>query len=172
MTQGVPGSRRRDDAKTMRQRELARWIGATYHNTDKLMPLGRHGSFGILPRAAGFWIDERVSDLAWQSVARRFSQQADQFHVIDHAWIAGFSEQPHESWALVLEPYLSSEDIADRIISHFAAIVEEEWPLTCAALRSDQSSWNPGNCYPLVFTFVPGCMERFVKAALRWWLDH
>jgi hypothetical protein len=37
-------------------------------------------------------------------------------------------------------------------------------------LSKPQSSWNPGRCLPLVFTFWVGWAETVLQSAFRWWV--
>jgi hypothetical protein len=128
-----------------RQIELARWIGQTLHSGADLMPLGPHSSFALIPMGGGLWMDKKVGELAWQApayvIARQFGHR---YHVIDHAWLAGHASHPHESWALIAEPYLSSD--VNEQIEVFLAEYCAEWGLRAECLSTERSSWNPGSC--------------------------
>lgn len=166
---------KRQRLQAERQKELARSIGIALHDSPKLIPLGRHSSFGLQisrpGRGMGSWIEEKAGHLAFQAIALQLHRQAGTSHVIDHAWLAGSEYEPHEPWVLVSEPYISTEK-AEQIKAWFDQNLADEWYLVCETMPPARSSWNPGNCTPLVFTFAPGLAEYFVKHALTWWLNH
>jgi hypothetical protein len=148
-----------------RQAALAAEIGRTYPGGVELVPLGRPSSFGVPVLGGGYWMECSAQDLAWAAVALRI-QEVCSAAVIDHAWLAGHAQEPHEPWALVLEPYTSPEKVAP------IAPALAEWWLDVRVLPKRQSAWNPDGCLPIVMTFQPGCGERFAIHALRWLFDH
>lgn len=159
------------DSEACRQQQLAREIGKAFHQTDKLVPLGPHSSFGLMIRSdpLGLWMEKTLGEIAWQAVALQLQRQGGRSHVIDHAWLAGFKDPPHEAWALISEPYLDAER-AERIKEYFDEIADD-WSLECEVLPAARSSWNPGQCTPLVFTFWSGHAAAFARKAVTWWLD-
>lgn len=148
---------------------LAKAIGESFHQTDKLVPLGRSGSFSVGTMVHGIWTGERACDLAWWAVASQMQDAMKDKHVIDHAWLAVLDGSPAESWALVTEPYLDQQQSLD--LMRLAFDVMPDWEIDVHVLDKSQSSWNPGKCTPIVATFRPGRWEAFMRAALLWALN-
>jgi hypothetical protein len=159
---------RDDDKETLiRQRQLAQWIGTEFYQSNKLKPLGRHSSFGVVPPLLDLWFDGRLCDLAWWAVGRQIEAANERFsHVIDHAWLAGYCDTQHEPWALVTEPYLRT-DLAQPLVAR-AQKAMTGWDVRARCLPPAQSSWNPGSCCPIVVTFEAGCIRSFLRASLSW----
>ena len=162
---------RQETAEIKRQMALARWIGVEFHETDKLIPLQPHSRMWVPPLPANdMWLGqlstERVDKLAWAAVAAQLSAPNPINHIIDHAWLFGFSEGEQEPWGFVAEPYLDAKAIDAHL--YLARDAMAEWEVKIQDLNPAQSSWNPGNCTPIVATFVPGMMPRLIRRALCW----
>ncbi len=153
----------------LRQLALAKRIGAEFCDCDNLIPLGSHSSFSVSSMSWDMWYDERICDLAWWAVGKQIEAHAGQAHVIDHAWVIGFGGKPHEPWALVTEPYIA-DDAATAII-HLANDAMAEWSVRVHLLPAVDSSWNPGQCRPIVATFNKGCVGSFMRTAVTWAIE-
>lgn len=133
------------DEHTSLQIMLAKHIGRTYCETDKLVPLGRHGSFSVppIPLELRVWAGERLCDIAWWVVANRLGG-------IDHAWLFGWPDATREPWGLVTEPYADMDSALDTVRTASEAMPRWDWGIEFYALRPEQGSWNPPSCVPII----------------------
>lgn len=140
---------------------LAKHIGLQFYECDRIVPGER---FGIAPMASGnYWIDQRVSDIAWWAVAIRMAGLS----IFDHAWLARYDDKTNETWALVTEPYIEpgeANKLAIRATQEMAG-----WEICVRALPAKMGSWNPtGGCVPIVATFTRGHADWFIRKACLW----
>lgn len=157
-----------EDGARARQRDLAKLIGEKFHDGARLIPLDRHSSFGGSPAVWDCWHDRRIHELAWWAVGQKLAQAADPSRVIDHAWLAGYAEPPHEPWVLITEPYIAAEK-AEAVV-RAANRAMADWDVRVHLLPEAMSAWNPGGCRPIIATFTPesGGVDQFMGKTLRW----
>jgi hypothetical protein len=166
MAKNDPKATRNDNPIAQRQRALAQRIGMQFRDTAKLIPLDYPGEFSLgLPlHDLTPWYDEPICQLVWQVVARRLE---DIHHVIDHAWLFGFRDPPHEPWGFVTEPYLDADP---QQVVEAATAAMDGWGVAFHWLPKDASAWNPGRCTPIIAISEHGWLDTLMRGTLRWWL--
>jgi len=158
----------------LRQSDLTMKIGQDILGAHRLKPLGPQGSYpgptiGLGNLDLEWESNQRMFDIAWWSVAEKAEQIAGEIgagRVMDHAWAIGYVSHPFEPWAMVTEPYISEERArlaAEAVMTRLA-----HWSVRARALTAADSSWNPGQCVPIVFYIEQGhgYWELFMREAL------
>lgn len=151
--------------KNAAQQHLANQVGVRFHQCDKLVATDSHGSFYAGPMGYGFWTDVRANDIAWWAVAMQL-QHLTTRHIIDHAWLVSYDKRPTETWALVTEPYTNEAEA--RSLAILAADAMAGWEIDLHVFPASESSWNPGQCVPIVATFRKDSAETFIRQAVLW----
>jgi hypothetical protein len=147
-----------------KRKYLAKVIGERYCGTSKLIPLD---DFHQPSRAFLFdcFSDARICDAAWWGVGEKLTEAAaDIGRVIDHAWLIGRGDPPREPWGLVTEPYIPSRCATQ--IKRKADKLMAGWGIDIQILSPDESTWNPGNCLPIVSIVEAHSYEAFIRLAM------
>jgi hypothetical protein len=130
------------------------------------IPFGRHGSFCPPPMPLNDnFLDSRMCDAAWWAVGSILGE----FPILDHAWLFGPSDGAKEPWGFVTEPYTTY--VAASVAVERARRVTDEWGVGYFVFDRSLSSWNPGQCTPIVAYVRSGYFRVFITAAIKWMLD-
>lgn len=162
---------RKETEESKRQKALARTIGVEFCNTPNLKPLMRQGQFYRPPLpATDTWLAQlamdNLSSIAFAAVAAKLETISGHWHIIDHAWLAGYDDTAAEPWALVTEPYAEGSDV--KSIELLAADAMPEWGIEIHVLPASRSSWNPGHCIPIIATIGIRGYANFFRKAIPW----
>jgi hypothetical protein len=155
-----------------RQGIFMKYINGYYGGRrPSMQPLGRPGSF--CPPTQGlssFWYGVRVWDLTCWAVATQLAECNPREIVIDHAWLFGSVYEPHEPFGMVTEPYIT-QDSAKRI-ADLANEAMAVWGIDVHVLSEAYSTWNPGQCSPLIAFGRDGGCQNLMRHSIPWLLGR